>query len=59
MLTYLACSVPQPYSVGFAVYHAVSGIVVEYCRDVLGREAVGRVGDQQAALAHRSITQHQ
>jgi hypothetical protein len=33
-------------------------VVVKYCGHVLAGEAVGRVGDQQAALAHRAVSHH-
>ena len=51
----LSCSVPQTQVNRPAVYHDVSGVVIEYSGDVLTRECIGGVGDQQTRLADGSV----
>ena len=51
----LAGRVPQAEVNRLAVHHDVGRVVVKDGRDVLAREGVGRVGDEQARLAHGAV----
>lgn len=55
--THLSCCIPESQTVGYAVHHHIGAVVVEHCGDVLGREGVGGVGDQEAGLAHSPVSQ--
>lgn len=36
--------------------HHSNGVVIEYCRYIFGREFVGRIADQKAGLAYRTVS---
>jgi hypothetical protein len=36
-------------------HHNIGGIVVEDCRDILSREGIGSVADQQASFTYRNM----
>lgn len=55
--THLSSCIPQSQTVGFAVHRHVGAVVVKYRGDVLGREGVRSVGDQEAGLTHAPVTQ--
>ena len=42
--------IPQPQVDGLAVHHDVGAVVVEHRGDVLAREGVCRVGDEEAGF---------
>ena len=54
----LARGVPQPQADGLAVDHDVGAVIVKDRRDVLARELVRRVGDQQTRLTDGAVAHH-
>ena len=52
----LTSCVKQTERVGFATDHDRDGVVVEHGRYVLGWKFVGRVGNEQAGLTDRTVT---
>lgn len=55
--THLPSCVPQCQTVGLAVHRHVGAVVVKHRGDVLGREGVRSVGDQETGLTHAPVTQ--
>lgn len=56
VVIFLTRSVPQSQADGLVVDHDARRVVVEDGRDVLAREGVGRVGDEQTCLADGTVT---
>ena len=52
----LTRSIPQTQVDGLAIHHDVRRIVVEHGRNVLAREGVGGVGNEQAGLTDSTVT---
>jgi len=58
IVVFLDGGIPKTQVDGFAIHHDVGRIIVEDGGDVLSRESVGGVRDEQASLTDSTVTNH-